>query len=211
MPTIGPMTEPSGSTARYEFRVWGTDLSPLLERLRAAGDPAPIQESAETYIVPRTESLFNAKIRNEALDIKRLMRTEGPLELWCVHLKALFPINCGTLRDKVCPVLLLDPEDLVRPSYDRTAFVETVIEPSPELTVIRLTKRRRRFDLGPCTAEFTQVHLGGETVDTVAVESEDAEATLEAIARLGLTGEANRNYQQALRELSGIAKPNGDR
>jgi hypothetical protein len=38
----------------------------------------------------------------------------------------------------------------------------------------------------------------------VCVESEDAAAALRVVARLGLGGQENRNYQRALRAMLGI-------
>ena len=172
-------------------------------------DPPEAKESTESYIVSSKPRPFNTKIRDNALDIKRLIRRQEPLELWTLHLKAAFPLSRSILREKVCSALPIDPEELALSSYERTDFIESLIEPNPELTVVTLAKCRRRCEFAGCIAEFTQVSLNGQTFDTVAVESEDAEATLVAIARLGLTGKPNRNYQAALREHLRFAQPKG--
>ncbi len=208
---IAPMTRPSDRTARFEFRVWNADLANLAARLFGTGDLPAVEESTEIYIVPSRPRPFNAKIRGDALDIKRLIQTQEPLERWCVHLKATFPLSRSILREQVCSVLPIDPQELGQSSYDRMDFTRSLIEPNPELTVVALTKRRRRCEFAGCIAEFTQVRVDGRTFDTVAVESEDAKSTLAAIDRLGLTDTSNRNYQTALRQLEPLAKPSGDR
>lgn len=61
--------------ARYEFRVWGNDLTTLFARLRDAGGREGTEESRETYVVSHIASPFNVKIRADLLDVKKLIET----------------------------------------------------------------------------------------------------------------------------------------
>lgn len=193
--------EISESTPRYEFRVWGRDLALLFARLQEASDLEEIEDSAESYIVCSRAIRFNTKVRGGSLDVKELLKTRGQLELWRPYLKAGFPLTRQTIQDRVCPVLSLDPQQIVLPAYELDLFITTIIDPSPDLTLVPVNKRRYRFTIETCLAEFTDVSVCGEHIDTVAVESQDVAATLRAIARLGLCGQQNQSYQDALRAI----------
>ena len=192
------------SPDRYEFRVWSHDLSTLFTRLREAGDESEPEESSEVYVVSRYQSVFNPKVRDGRLDVKELLGTHKRLELWHPHLKAQFPIRLQTEQQSVCRILSLSqPRDW--DTIDTAeSFLRDIVEPCPHLVLVPVRKIRTRFNLGSCSAEFVAVVAGKLERETVCVESEDANAALRVVARLGLGGRENCNYQRALRAMFGI-------
>ena len=199
-----PETRPRQPPDRYEFRVWGDDLSMLLARLRAVGDGTQSQESSEVYIVSHLESAFNAKIRDGRLDVKQLVATCRDLELWRPYLKERFPIRSHSLRDELCQILCLRRQFAWTATETPDTFLGELVESCPHLTVVPLRKKRYRFALGPCLAEFVAVAADRIRRESVCVESEDAATASRGVAHLGLSGQDNWNYQTALRAMLGI-------
>lgn len=187
--------------ARYEFRVWGNDLTTLFAGLCDAGDRAGTEESHETYVVSRIASPFNLKIRAGLLDVKKLIETNERLELWRPYLKAQFPLTLRLLRDDVCHILGLARQGCWGPIDTPERFLREIVEPCPHLALVPVRKTRHRFHFESCLAEFATVEAGDAELETVALESEDAAAVHRAIARLDLGGLENFNYQRALRTM----------
>lgn len=194
----------AGTNPRYEFRVWGDELCTLYERLQHASAMQEIEYTTEIYILSDRGGCFNPKVRKGVFDAKKLLKTRRGLELWCPYVKARFPLSRSVIRDQLSSILLLDPQNVVRPFYEFDLFVRTIIDPSPHLTLVSVRKQRCRFTIGRCLGEFTDVLVKGKHVETVAVESPDSAATLRAAARLGLCDKPNLSYQDALRSLAGV-------
>jgi hypothetical protein len=55
-------------------------------------------------------------------------------------------------------------------------------------------KRRTLFDLGDCEAEFSQLMIGEDRLQTVAVEAIDAGAATAALRQAGLEAARNESY-----------------
>lgn len=62
-------------------------------------------------------------------------------------------------------------------------------------------KRRVRYTVGGCTAEFSEVLANGKPTRTIAVESPDAAAVIRAVRELGLGGYSNTSYSRGLAAL----------
>lgn len=189
---------------RYEFRVWGDDLSALFTRLREAGKDAKPEESSEVYVVSRCRSAFNSKILDGRLDVKQLIGTRNRLELWHPYLKARFPLRRRSVQDDARKVLSLEGHNDWGAIDTAEAFIRTIVEPCPHMISVPLRKTRTRFGLGPCSAEFVAVTVGEVARQTMCIESEEAAAVLRVAACLGLGERENLNYQQALRAMLGI-------
>jgi len=197
-------TQQRRSSDRYEFRVWGDDLLPLFIRLREAGNASDPEESSEVYVVSRYQSVFNPKVREGRLDVKELIETHKRLELWHPYLKAQFPLRLYAEQQSVSQVLSLSQPIDWEAIDTAEAFLRDIVEPCPHLVLVPVRKTRTRFSLGSCSAEFVAVVAGKLERETVCVESDNAAAALRVVARLGLGGQENCNYQRALRAMLGI-------
>lgn len=67
---------------RYEFRIWGDDLSNVAQQLEVLSVKAYPTETDEIYFVSNATDDCNAKIRFGLLDIKVLLKVERGLEQW---------------------------------------------------------------------------------------------------------------------------------
>jgi exopolyphosphatase/guanosine-5'-triphosphate,3'-diphosphate pyrophosphatase len=90
---------------------------------------------------------------------------------------------------------------LSRASYTLDAFIEAFAQPGGAIRRVNVHKRRVRYTVGGCTAEFSDVVANGKPTRTIAVESTDAEAVIRAVRDLGLGGYTNTSYPRGLAAL----------
>jgi hypothetical protein len=207
MPSAGSESAGDDSAPRYEFRIWAPSLTEVRERLESLSGPQPAAQSRETYIVSDATDDTNAKIRAGAMDIKVLLRTEQNLEQWNPYLKAQFPIDAKLIAEKILPALRVDPPDGLlasrRQLFTAEDFVDTVVKSHPRLAAVDLGKMRRRYALGALAAEFVEVEIGGRVVHSVAVESANPRAVLDAMGKLAIGGYPNISYVRQIKSMLG--------
>jgi hypothetical protein len=207
MPSAGSRTTGEDARPRYEFRIWAPSLAEVRERLERLSGPQPTEQSRETYIVSDATDDTNAKIRAGAMDIKVLLRTYQNLEQWNPYLKARFPIDATLIAEKIFPALRVDPPAGLLASrqqlFTAEEFVDIVVKPHPRLAAVELGKVRRRYALGACAAEFVEVEIGGRVMHSVAVESADPRAVLDAIGELAIGGCPNISYVRQIKSMLG--------
>ncbi len=195
---------------RWEFRVWGGSLEPQRRRLGelCAAPAAEPEQSRETYIVSDATDETNAKIRAGAIDVKLLLHAERGLEQWRPYLKSAFPLDAPTLA-KLFASLRVEAPAMRNQSYGADAFVRELVRLHPRLAVAAVDKRRWRFALDGCAAEFTEVALEGSATNeairlhSVAIESAEAQTVLAAIARLGIGERQNVSYVRQIKSVLG--------
>jgi hypothetical protein len=196
------MSEPQ---PRFEFRVWGSHLDKIRERLISLAKPGPPRESADTYILSRATDDANVKIRAGLLDIKVLIEQQGRLERWKPILKAAFPLDSRTIVEQVFPNLKLPPPEVERLSYSHGEFIRDLVQHNRSLVAVDVEKTRYGFTLDHYTAEFAQIRIaGGAQSETVEIESEDPAMVLRALAKLGLSSYPNVNYVRHLKLMMGV-------
>ncbi len=188
---------------RYEFRIWAESLAPLRAKLEALGR-AREAKSAETYLISKVTERCNAKIRAELMDIKVLVAEDRGLEQWKPILKAGFPLSQLDIASQVFPSLQVMAPTLVKSAYTFDEFLNSVVRPEPKIAVVEVTKTRYQFTIGACAAEYSQITINDAPRDTVAVESTDADAVLELVAKLGIH-EPNVSYIREIRRILGWA------
>jgi hypothetical protein len=139
------------------------------------------------------------------MDIKVLLRTEQNLEQWNPYLKAQFPIDAKLIAEKIFPALRVDPPDCLlasrRQLFTAEAFVNTVVKSHPRLAAVELEKMRRRYALDSAAAEFVEVEIGGRVVHSVAVESANPRAVLDAMGELAIGGYPNISYVRQIKSM----------
>jgi hypothetical protein len=187
--------------ARFEYRIWGETFPEL---------PAPDQmpASPEVYLLPDAVDGINVKIRDNALEIKRLLGHRGPLQHWLPALRCPLPLPAAVIERELWPALGVAAPPLAHASYDLERLLGEAANAWTGMQSVRLIKRRRAFEVAGARAERTRVELGMITVETVAVEAEAFEAAHRAVAELGLMPAPNLDYVAALRRLL-AGKPPG--
>ena len=195
---------------RFEFRVWGSRLSPFRDRLGAIANPSEPHESAETYILSRTTDTANVKIREGLLDLKLMIEQVGRLERWHPILKAEFPLDSRTIVEQVFPNLAVAAPNTAQLSYTLGDFMGGLVRPYRDLALVDVVKVRREFTSEKFTAEFADVEIaGGAASQTVEIESDDPAAVLRVIAKLGLNSHSNVSYVRHLKLMTGMTPRTG--
>ena len=185
-------------TPRWEWRSFGRHFGEAEARL-AALTPEGMQESDEVYLLSGAGG--NVKVRADLMDIKLLQQINADgLEQWTPVMKAGFPLPATEVA-RVFESLRLPVPTLSRENYTFDAFIEAFAQPDGAIRRVDVHKRRTRYTVGGCTAEFSDVVANGKPTRTIAVESPDAEAVIRAVRDLGLGGYTNTSYPRGLAAL----------
>jgi hypothetical protein len=185
--------------ARWEWRTFFADALPehLAERFTLK-DEAP-EESDEIYILAAA-SPNNVKIRHGRMDIKRLEATDRGLERWRPGFAASFPVEPRAIHAAFeawgIPAPIVLPR---RASLDE--FVADVVRPVAELRIVYLHKSRKRTAIQGCAAEHTTLTVDGTRWHSIAIEDEDPDRVLTAVASLELGPRPNTSYPAALKAM----------
>jgi hypothetical protein len=192
--------------ARFEFRIFGSDLTPMRDAFAALGAGVAQPQSRETYIVTRLNVESNVKIRARRLEVKGLKGRLRLLEQWQPILKSEFPVPAHDIENIVAPALGVDVELGDAPPLAESTLLALVAE-QPALAVVVMDKQRTLFDLDDCEAEVTRLSIGDERLETVAIEAAEAKAAEALLKRTGLEEMQNESYSVFLqRRLFSLAR-----
>jgi hypothetical protein len=186
-------------TPRSEFRVFGHDTTAAWEFVPRAGAREGDPESrTDVYFVVPGRPDASLKLRGEALDLKILDAVVDGLETWRPAGKAEFP-----LAPRILQAEFLEPAGLcldLPPAPVGRHRLLALARAAPDMRVVEVAKRRRRFRLEGAKAELSEVTVEGRPVRSVAVEDADPRAVARAVAAMGLAGRRNVSYQRLLVE-----------
>ncbi|MBO0847103.1 MAG: Ppx/GppA family phosphatase [Nocardioides sp.] len=186
---------------RWEWRTFDRQFG-RAETTLAALSPVQVVESSELYVVSAAGEGV-VKVRDELMDVKQLHEVDADgLERWSPVLKAPFPLSSTDLATVVQALGVELTSPPARTTYSWAELLVEVVDPQPDLLAVEVHKTRRRFKLGGCQAELTDVRTDHGSTRTLAVESESAESVMAAVAELGLVTRPNVNYSRALRVLA---------
>ncbi len=189
---------------RFEFRTWARNFGSVEEKLYALSPCEKIRESNEIYVISAGNNENNTKIRDRLMDIKVFVQEKEGLEQWNPRMKGEFPMRASMLRDEVFPAFGVEIPQLTGDEYSLGDFLRDVIRPHAQLIPVHVFKRRFAFTINECIAELGEIRFNGATQQTVAVESVDIDAILEAKEMLGLGGYENVNYLRAIKRVIGL-------
>jgi len=182
---------------RWEWRTFGSGLGSAEDVFDAT--PSEVHQSDEVYFL--SPGGANVKVRDDLMDIKVLQEVDDAgLEQWMPVMKAEFPLS-GDRAAEVFKALNTQKPPLAEETYSLKSFIDRLIEPSPDVRAVKVHKRRTRFVLGDCMAEFTDVTVDGVPTQTVAVESTHAGAVVAAVRDLGFGDFLNTNYTKGLQAV----------
>jgi exopolyphosphatase/guanosine-5'-triphosphate,3'-diphosphate pyrophosphatase len=175
--------------ARWEWRTFG-DLS---GNALAAREPDRVEESDEVYVLA-PGSNASVKFRDGVIDVKTLQRVDRGLEQWQPVLKASFPLSAEDAAT-VAGALGVDRVD--------GSSLEAL---AAGLVAFPLHKSRARHTVDGCMAELSGFRTEAVATQTIAIESEDPDAVLAAVAELGLAGRRNTCVARGLKRLAGVGR-----
>lgn len=185
---------------RYEFRVWG--------RQRRAGrlladlaDTSTRERVDDCYLLVDDPS-WNAKIRGGSVKIKQLISERKGFEHW-VSERHRSAASAPSPFDDLLDGLGLD-ELLIDDSVDFSKVV-ALVDKSPNVRAIVVSKDRRRYSIGDLRAESTKidVHQTCEVLHTLVIEGDDLGALKELRRELGIRGHDNVAVHHALADELG--------
>jgi len=194
---------------RYEFRSFAQNFGQAEEKMRKFSKLDKFRESSEIYILSHGNKENNVKIRYDALDIKVFVKEDKGLQQWNPRLKAGFPMKIEVIRDEVFPALCVAAPQFNRSEYTLEQFCEYILAPHPQLVLARIFKRRFGYIINGCISEIAELLINGAAIKTMAVESTNIDAVLNAKAMLGLQDYENVNYLLAIKRILGM-EPLGD-
>jgi hypothetical protein len=178
---------------RFEFREFGTNLTPVKRKLDALATAEEQPPSRETYIVTRLNIESNVKIRGKHLQVKGLKARLEMLEQWEPIFSKKFPVSSEDVENSVFPPLGLDIDLSEEAELTEDALL-ALVAGQHSLATIVVDKRRTLFDLGASEAEFCEIEIGEERLHTVAIEAPESEAAKQALRSLGLEAAGNESY-----------------
>lgn len=182
---------------RWEYRVFGEAVGRVETAIRAHACTR-ILDSAEDYVLCRTSEV-NVKVRGGLLDVKRLETVnDDGLELWCPVSKVGFPCPASDIV-AIFLVFGLPRPELPQATYSYDRFIDEAVAACPDLTVVRVVKRRHGFIVRDTFVEIAELTMDGRDDRTAAVEHADPRLALDIARELGLTAHPNLNYVEALK------------
>jgi hypothetical protein len=191
--------------ARYEFRAFAQNFGLVEEKMRKLSEFEKFRESSEIYILSAANNDHNIKIRYGMLDIKVFVKEESGLQQWQPHTKAEFPLRVEEIRDAVFPALNVAVPKFKRSEYAFEQFLEEIIQPYPSIMLARVFKRRFGYTINGCISEIAELLINGAAIKTIAIESLDVGAVLQAKEALGMHEYENVSYLLAIKRILGLA------
>ncbi len=185
---------------RWEWRTFGDSFGDA--ELAFSGEPERVQESDEIYFLSAAGG-DTVKVRDELMDVKRLEHVnDDGLEQWTPVLKASFPLPAETVAAVLAGLhVSVEP---ARDSYTQDQFQDEVVKPNPALLAVPVHKVRRRFTIGGCMTELTDVTADDRSTRTIAIETEDPALVVATVRELGLDTRQNTSFPRGLKQLLGF-------
>ena len=186
---------------RWEWRTFAASFGDAERRFRQLPQ-GKLQESDELYLLSPTCDA-NVKIRDQLMDIKTLEQVAADgLQQWRPVVKAAFPLPAAEVA-KVSTALGVASLPH-REAYTLEQMQAELTHPSRGVRAVHVQKKRRRYTVGECLAEMTEVRADGRATRTVAIEFEDPVKVHAAVEEMGLGGFENVSYPRGLKRLVGL-------
>ena len=203
---VGALSKP-----RFEFRTFGQDFNEQAERMASLSVPIPeklrIRHSSETYIMSRTNDIYNTKIRDGKMDIKEYIQTVDELEQWNPLTKTEFPVSGHNLSSDIFPAFQVEMPVFEKTEYTMDEFL-TMVKEHPDLQAVSVVKERFGYMVNDTICEVGNILIDGAKVMTINSESTELDNIKKTIIDVGLKGVENINYLQTIKRVIGwIDKP----
>ena len=185
--------------ARWEWRSFGADFGSAESRFSSLS-PERVEDSDEVYLLA-VDSDASVKVRGGLMDVKHLLRVnEDGLEQWMPVLKAQFPLTAADVRFLLATLRVAGPA----PERIVHAAGELVELFGAGVLAVDVHKRRKRYTIGGCMAELTELSADGRATHTIAIESEDPARVNAVVRELGLGSRRVVCMARGLKALVGL-------
>ncbi|MBC8452341.1 MAG: hypothetical protein H8D65_00630 [Spirochaetes bacterium] len=197
----------AASAPRFEFRTFGRAFEQQSFRMARLSMPVPEKvwerRSEEIYIVSAANDINNTKIRNGKMDIKTFVQEKQGLEQWNPLMKGEFPIGKEVLTGEVFPAFQVEMPSLNKQTYTLDEFLD-MIKANPQLQAVKVEKQRFGYMVNDTICEIANVWINGAKLVTLNSESTVIDDILKTIDDVGLKGNENINYLQAIKRVIGM-------
>lgn len=192
---------------RYEFRVFGNNLQPIIEKIESLSEKEMTRQMDSVYLLTPWKRKNNIKIREGVMDIKILEQEFESLQQWSPLLVGEFPMEASVIKTTVFPALGVESPVFERGKYTLKQFIKEVVSIDPDLSVAYVWKTRHAYTVAGCITEIAEIKVNGTSVKTVCIESEDPNKVIEAKKILGIDSKTeNVNYPLALKRFMGLTQ-----
>lgn len=196
---------------RFVFRTFGHKLKKYQEKMELLSIPVPediqVMIFEEIYIISKTVDNTNIKVKNNKLDVKKLIQTKDNLEQWETIKKQNFPISNQLLINEIFPALNVDSPAFDADMLSKKQFID-IIKRNDDFLVVPVQKQRHAYIVNLSICEFAQVIIGNDYLYSVSVEATDFAEVQKTINDLNLNSFENINYIQAIKRVNDIiSKP----
>jgi len=192
---------------RYEFRVFGNNLSPYEQKIEEISEKEQTRQMDSVYLLTPWKRKNNVKIREGVMDIKILEQEDSGLEQWNPFLVGKFPLNADVIKTVVFPALGIESPVFSRKKYNLDQFIAEVVSVDPDLAVAYVWKTRHAYRIGECITEIAEILVNGASIKTICIEHEDPQKVIDAKASIGIDESVeNVNYPRALKRIMGLVE-----
>ena len=196
---------------RFVFRTFGHKLKKYQEKMELLSIPVPedvqVMIFEEIYIISKTVDNTNVKVKNNKLDVKKLIQTRDNLEQWETIKKQNFPISNQLLINEIFPALNVDSPSFDDDMLSKKQFIN-IVKRYDNLLAVPVQKQRHAYIVNLSICEFAQVIIGNDYLYSVSVEATDFAEVQKTMNDLNLDSFENINYIQAIKRVNDIiSKP----
>jgi len=190
---------------RWEWRTFAPALD-CLQVLGAAGTRLMAEDGCETSLLCLGSS-HDVAIRGGRMALKwrKQVGMDG-LELWDTVLEFGFPCSRETVQ-RLFEIWGLPVPDLGRTTYSLEAFLADVIQVQPGLRKVEVEKHADAFLVEGTRCEWTRLAANGIAFETLCIEHEDPDLTLQVVRRLGLESRPHVSYPTGLKAALELSNP----
>jgi hypothetical protein len=200
-----PAEAANGQAPRYELRLFAPDLRALEAEIRRHAPLARYREGLELYLLVAGRPDCNLKIRDGALEMKRLHHRERGLEQWRPAFRHELPAAADLLSAELGGLFALAEPLFAGGEADAAEVARRLGAPDVGVAPVSLFKRRWGFVIDDCLVEVVEALINGARLMSAALESADPRAVLALRERLQIAPQENVSYVLAVERVLGRA------
>jgi hypothetical protein len=199
------MSEYENVRPRFEYRTFQREYDDqVIDVIRNQFICTDFRQSEEIYIMSTGNSKNNTKLRNNKMDIKCFIQIKDSFEQWNPLAKFQFPLSKKRIAEELFPAFSVDCPSLEREEYTQEQFLKELIDSHPQLSGVKVQKRRFGTTVSNCIAEYAEVEFNGAPYKSISIESTEINDLKMAKDLLKLDRYENQNYLVAIKKSIGM-------